>query len=144
MNKTLIILILAVIILSWNFIFSTSKRIDLTDQAKVLQGLSLALKYKTAVREFWQAKGVLPDAGMWQQEGKPITVDVSKSLVKNMEIGTEVPGSITIYFTNKENMNIAAEIEGTKIILKPEVKGDRLDWSCNGTLSKELLPKPCQ
>ena len=144
MNKTLIILVLAVIILSWNFVFTSSKKIDLTDQAKVLQGLSLALRYKTAVREFWQEKGTLPDAKMWQKVAKKIEIDMGKSLVKNIVVGTETPGSITVYFTNKDNINVATDIKNTKIILKPEIKGDKLGWSCSGTLQKDLLPRPCQ
>ena len=51
MKKILVILVLAVIVLSWNFIFSSEKKLDLTDEAKVLQGLSQAIAYKLAVRQ---------------------------------------------------------------------------------------------
>ena len=70
MNKTLIILILAVIVLSWNFIFTSEKKVDLTDQAKVLQGLSLALKHKVAVIKYWNEKGQLPTAEAIQNDLK--------------------------------------------------------------------------
>jgi hypothetical protein len=144
MNKTLIALILFAVVLSWNFVFTDSKKLDLTDAAKVLQGLSTAIKYKIAVKEYWQEKGVLPDVGDWQKSGKKIDIDFSKSLVKNIDVGVDGPGAITVYFINKDVVNIAADINGKKIILKPSVKNDKLDWSCSGNLSRDLLPKACQ
>lgn len=144
MNKTLIILILAVIVLSWNFVFNSSKKVDLTDAARVLQGLSQAISYKTAVREYWQQKKEFPTAEIWQKEGKKLNVDTSKSLVKSIEVGAEGPGMITVTFTNKETIKVASDIDDKKITLKPSVKGDRLTWSCSGTLTRELLPQKCQ
>jgi len=144
MNKTLIILILAVIVLSWNFIFTDSKKLELTDSAKVLQGLSMAMKYKTAINEYWKDTGSLPDVDVWQKSGKKIEVDLSKSLVKNIEVGVDGAGVISVYFTNKETIKLAKEIDGTKVMLIPEPKGERLAWGCKGTLEKEYLPKKCQ
>lgn len=144
MNKTLIVLILAVIILSWNFIFTDSKKLDLTDPARVLQGLSIAIKYKIAIKDYWKEKGVLPSAEEWQKSSKKIEIDFTKSLVKNIDVGVDGPGAITVYFTNKQNVSIATDINGTKIVLKPEIKGDKLDWLCNGTMTKDLMPKACQ
>ncbi len=144
MSKTLIILILGVIVLSWNFVFTSSEKIELTDQAKVLQGLSHAIKYKRAVLDYWKEKGVLPDAETWKKEGKKIEVDTSKSLVKNIEVGIDGPGAISVFFTNKEIKKVEKDIEGTSIVLTPEVKGERLVWTCKGTIDKEYLPAKCQ
>ena len=144
MNKTLIILILAVIVLSWNFVFTDSKKVDLTDSAKVLQGLSLALKYKVAVKEIWKINGSLPDVQAWQEAGKKIKLDTSKSLVKNIEVGTDGPGVISVYFMNKEHKRVAKDINGKKINLIPVVEGERLVWSCKGSIDAEYLPKKCQ
>ncbi len=144
MKKVLLILVLAVIVLSWNFIFSSSKKIELTDPAKVLQGLSLTIKYKLAVRELWQQQGTLPSAETWQQLGKQPDVDISKSLVKSIEVGREGPGNITVSYINKPHISVSSDINGKTITLKPQVKGDRLVWSCSSTLNKELLPKACQ
>ncbi len=144
MNKTLVILILVVIVLSWNFIFTDSKKIDLTDPAKVLQGLSQSMQYKVAVKDYWKEKKSLPDAEMWAKEGKKINVDTSKSLVKNIEVGIDAPGAITVHFTNKETIQLEKDIEGTKIILVPEVKGERLIWSCRGTMDQAYMPKKCK
>ena len=144
MNKTLVILVLAVIVLSWNFVFTDSKKVELTDSAKVLQGLSQAIQYKLAVKDYWKEKKSLPDAEVWAKEGKKINIDVSKSLVKTIEVGVDGPGAITVYFMNKETIQIEKDIDGTKIVLIPEIKGERLVWSCNGTIDKAYLPGKCQ
>jgi pilin len=144
MNKTLVILVLAVIVLSWNFVFTSTKKVELTDQAKVLQGLSQSIQHKLAVIKYWKEKKSLPDAETWLKEGKKIEVDISKSLVKRIEVGVDAPGAITVYFTNKETNRLKKDIDGTKIILIPEAKGGRLVWSCNGTMDKEYLPTKCQ
>ncbi|HIF51936.1 MAG TPA: hypothetical protein EYQ42_10495 [Thiotrichaceae bacterium] len=143
MNKTLIVLILAVILLSWNFIF-TKPKIELTDPAKVLQGLSQSIKYKLAVKKYWKENKSLPDAETWEKQGSKIEVDISKSLVKSIEVGVDGPGAVTVHFMNKETIQLEKDIEGTKIVLIPEAKGERLVWSCNGTMDKQYLPKKCQ
>jgi hypothetical protein len=142
MNKALIVLILAVIVLSWNFVFTDAKKLDLTDSAKVLQGISLVIKYKIAIKEYWQATGSLPDAEAWKKSGKKIEVDLSKSLVKSIEVGADGPGAISVYFTNI--IKVEKEIDGAKVMLIPEVKGERLTWTCMGTLEPEYLPTKCQ
>jgi pilin len=144
MNKTLVILILAVIVLSWNFVFTSTKKIELTDQAKVLQGLSQSIQYKRAVIKYWKEKKSLPDAETWLKEGKKIEIDISKSLVKSIEVGIDAPGAVTVHFTNKETITLEKDIDGTNIILIPEIKGERLVWSCKGTMHKEYLPSKCQ
>jgi hypothetical protein len=144
MNKTLVILILAVIVLSWNFVFTDSKKVEYTDPAKVLQGLSSAIKYKRAVLSYWQEKQVLPDKETWQKEGKKVEVDISKSLVKEIEVGVDAPGAITVHFMNKETIPLEKDIEGAKIILIPAVSGERLVWSCKGTMHKDYMPKKCE
>lgn len=143
MSKALLILILAVIVLSWNFIFTDKKKVELTDPAKVLQGLSHAIKYKSAVRIYWKENKVLPDAESWLKEGKKVVSDISKSLVEKIEIGVDAPGSVTVFFTSKEHIKLEKNIDGTKIILIPEPKGEKLSWSCTGTLPQEYMPKKC-
>jgi len=144
MNKTLVILVLAVIVLSWNFVFTDKKKVDLTDPARVLQGLSQSLQYKLAVRDYWKEKKNLPDAETWAKEGKKVDVDTSKSLVKSIEVGVDAPGAITVYFTNKESIQLEKDIKGTKIVLIPKAEGERLVWSCRGTMHQAYMPKKCQ
>ena len=144
MNKTLVFLIIAMLVLSWNFVFTDSKKIDLTDPTKVLQGLSMALNYKVAVKEIWQTSGILPDAEEWRKADKKMNVDISKSLVKSIEVGADGPGVITVYLMNKETIKLAKDITGKKALLIPVVKGEHLVWSCKSTLDNEFLPKKCE
>jgi len=143
MNKTLIILVFAVIVLSWNFIF-TKPKIELTDPVRVLQGLSQSIKYKLAVKKYWKENKSLPDAETWKKQGPNIEVDISKSLVKSIEVGVDGPGAVTVYFMNKETIKLEKDIAGTKIVLIPEAKGERLVWLCHGTMVKEYMPRKCQ
>lgn len=144
MIKTLVILILAVIVLSWNFVFTDNKKVDLTDPAKVLQGLSHAIKYKRGVREYWKVKKVLPDAAQWAKEGKKFESDYSKSLVERIEVGVDAPGSVKIFFMNKKSIKLEKNVNGTNITLMPKVNGESLIWSCIGTLPQEYMPKKCK
>ena len=144
MSKVLIILILTVVVLSWNFVFTDTKKVDLTDPAKVLQGLTHAIKYKRAVLDYWKENKVLPDAEVWAKDGKKVESDISKSLVEKIEIGIDGPGSVSVTFVNKETIKLEKNIDGTKIILTPEAKGERLIWSCIGTMPQEYMPKKCK
>lgn len=144
MNKTLGLLIIVVIVLSWNFVFTDSKKVELTDPAKVLQGLSKSMQYKIAVKDFWKEINALPDAETWEKVGKEINVDLTKSLVKSIEVGIDGPGAITVYFANNVTIPIEKNIDDTKIVLTPEVEGDKLVWSCSGTMYKEYMPKKCK
>lgn len=83
MNKTLIVLMLAVIVLAWNFVF-TDKKVGLTDQARVLQGLSNAIVYKMAIADYLAANHRLPDNKAWLNENKDIRVDLSQTIVKSI------------------------------------------------------------
>lgn len=144
MNKTLAILILVIIVLSWNFIFSSDKKIDLTDKTKVLQSISMAIKYKLVVIEYWKKNNSLPDAEIWEREYKDYKIDVSKSLVKKIEVGKKTPGTISIYFMNKENNKVEKDINDRKVVLTPVVLDKKLTWTCTGNLYQELLPKRCK
>ena len=142
MNKTLIILILAVIVLSWNFIF-TEKKVGLTDQAWVLQGLSSALAHKLAIAKYWSEKGSLPDNAEWIKEKPAITVDLSQTIVESIEVGVDGPGVISVRYTTRPDLASPAQIDGRKINLVPVVLNGKLDWTCKGTLDITLMPRNC-
>lgn len=143
MKKVLVILILGILYLGWTFIFTTEKKVDLTDPAKVLQGLSQAIKYKLAVRQYWQQQDRFPTAEDWQQFEDAPRVDVSSSLVTDIRVGELRPGAITVYFSNKDVINVAADIKGKSITLIPVLVNDRLDWICQGDMNRELMPEAC-
>ena len=64
--------------------------------------------------------------------------------MENIEVGVDAPGAITINFTNKEAIQVERDIYGKKIVLIPEGMGERLNWSCKGTMYQEYMPKKCQ
>jgi hypothetical protein len=142
MNKTLLLLVLVIIVLSWNFIF-TEKKIGLTDQAKVLQGLSSAIAYKTAVAKYWAENETLPNQDEWANEKPEVKVDISQTIVNLIQVGVDGPGIISVHYTAKQGLDTSADIEGKKIILIPNAQDDKLVWTCLGTLSAKLLPRNC-
>lgn len=143
MKKILVVLVLGILYLGWNFVVSTDKKVDLTDPAKVLQGLSQAIKYKLVVRQYWQQHNAFPTAADWQQLETPPQVDISRSLVTDIRVGEQRPGAITVYFSNKDVINVAADINGKHITLIPVVINERLDWTCQGDMNRELMPEAC-
>lgn len=142
MNKTLIVLVLAVIVLAWNFVF-TDKKVGLTDQARVLQGLSNAIAYKTAIADYWAARHSLPDNKAWLNENKNIRVDLSQTIVKAIDVGLDGPGVISVHYVSRPGLESAAGIDGKKINLVPNVENNMLVWTCKGTVAANLLPKNC-
>jgi len=142
MNKTLILLVLVIIVLTWNFVF-TEKKIGLTDQAKVLQGLSSAIAYKTAVTNYWVDKGSLPDQDEWANEKPDIMVDISQTIINSIQVGVDGPGVISVYYIAKQGLDAPADIEGKKIILIPNAQDGKLVWTCLGTIPANLLPRNC-
>jgi len=142
MNRALIILVLAVIVLSWNFIF-TERKVGLTDQARVLQGLSSALAYKTAVIKYWNQNGKLPDHSDWLQANTQVSVDLGQTIVRAIEVGNDGPGVISVHYTARPGLDSPALVEGKKINLIPAVRDRRLDWVCLGNIDVSLLPRQC-
>lgn len=142
MNRTLILLVLAVIVLSWNFVF-TDKQVGLTDEARILQGLSTALPYKTAIADYWKKNGVLPAEVDWQKSGTAITPDLSQTIVASIDVGVDGPGVISVHYTARTGLEAPERIAGKNINLIPSIVNARVEWICKGTLEPALLPKNC-
>lgn len=142
MNRTLIILVLAVIVLSWNFIF-TEKKVGLTDQAKVLQGLSSAIAYKTAIAKYRERNGALPGYEDWINQSPETSVDLSQTIVSAIEVSKDGPGVISVFYTARPGLESPEQINGKKINLIPAFQNGQLDWTCKGTLDAKFLPKNC-
>jgi hypothetical protein len=139
----LIVLIIIALILFWKFVLSPSK-LDFSNRTKVLHGVSLAVDHKKAVNKYWKEKGSLPDAKGWQEAGMKVTVDLGNSLVQSINVGEDGPGTISVIYTNSRNLDIPATVNGKKMILTPTIQGDKLVWSCKGTIPVDLLPAPCR
>ncbi|MCH7696287.1 MAG: pilin [Proteobacteria bacterium] len=121
----------------------SEKKIGLTDQAKVLQGLSSAIAYKTAVRRYWEENRTLPGTEDWHKRKQKVLVDLTKSIVESIQVGEDGPGVISVLYAASQDLESSAEIHGKKINLIPEVQGGKLIWTCLGTLPLKLLPKRC-
>jgi len=143
MKKGLNLIVIIGLVLFVSFALLPSK-IDYTDQAKVLQGLSRAVVYKKAVREYWKDKGELPNADDWNRNGNKVVVDLGKSLVESIHVGQDGPGTISVYYTTAKDTIVPADITGKKIVLIPEVRNDQLIWSCKGTIPAQYLPARCR
>ena len=59
MNRRLIILVLLALVLVWNFVLFPSK-IEFSDRARVLQGISLAKPYKEVIANYWKSESEFP------------------------------------------------------------------------------------
>ncbi len=143
MNKTLIVLVLAVIVLGWKFVFSPGEKLEFTDQTKVLQGLSTAIAYKIAIRKYWIEKKALPSAEEWKKQTNKPLPDLNKSIVGKIKVGEDGPGVISVYYAKKPGFTIPPDVIGKKIMLIPEGQGERINWKCSGTVPAEYLPKKC-
>ncbi len=141
MKGSLVFLVLVILFLGWKFVLSPGQ-LEFTDQAKVLQGLSLALYHKQAVHHHWKANGVLPEAQNW--DDKSVSVDISRSIVGSIRVGEQGPGVISVHYVAKPEFEIPEVIPGTRIDLVPEARDDELVWQCEGTVPEDYLPNRCR
>ncbi len=143
MNRRLVILILFALVLVWKFVLFPSK-FELTDRAKILQGVSLAKPYKEAIVGYWKLKAQFPAKEDWDPGSLASAEKLEKSLVESIIVGEEVSGSISIYFTSSRDPNVPANIEGKKVMLIPSTQNGVVSWTCKGTLTNDLLPISCR
>lgn len=143
MKTRLLVLILVALVLFWKFVLFPSK-LDLSDRAKVLHGLSLTKPYKEAIIKIWKAKGEFPAADNWTPEHLLAEDILAKSLVESIIVGEDAPGSITVYYTRRNDPGVLADVDGKKIVLIPFAQAGEVRWKCKGTLDNDLLPKVCR
>ena len=143
MNRRLIVLILFTLVLFWKFVLFPSK-IEFSDRARVLQGISLAKPYKEAVANYWKSESEFPGKEDWQLESL-ISIEVlDKSLLESIIVGEESPGSISLLYTSRKDPDAPANIQGKKVVLTPFANDAGITWRCMSTLPEELLPLPCR
>ena len=143
MRRRLIVIIFFALVLVWNFVLFPSE-IEFSDRARVLQGISLARPYKEAIVNYWKSKNEFPGKEDWQSKSLISTETLDKFWLESIVIGEGSPGSISLLYTSRKDLNAPADIDGMKVILTPSAKGTEITWRCTGTLPKELLPVPCQ
>jgi len=143
MKGRFVLLILVTLVLIWNFVISSSK-LELSDRAKVLQGISLTKPYKEAIAAYWQSESQFPTKEDWKSGKLALAETLEKSLVETIIVGEETPGSISVYFTSRKVPNAPAGIEGKKVVFTPFAQEGKVTWRCKGTLAEDLLPVPCR
>ena len=143
MKKGLNFLIIICLVFFIGFALFPGK-LDYTDKAKVLQGLSLATVYKQAVNKYWKEYDHLPSSEDWNNYEGKTDAEFRKSLVKSIKVGEDGAGMITIYYTNSLDQTAPDDINGTKIVLKPSIDNNRIIWTCKGTMPIQYLPVPCR
>ena len=143
MNRRLIVLIFLALVLVWNFVLYPSK-IEFSDRARVLQGISLAKPYKEAITNYWKSESELPGEEDWQSESLISFEVLDKSLLESIVVGEEAPGSISLLYTSRKDPNAPADIQGKKVVLTPFVNDAGVTWRCTSTLPEDLLPLACK
>ena len=143
MSKTLIVMIILGLLLTWKFILFPEE-LEFTDKMKVLKGLILAKSYKEAVGKYWQEKQLFPNEEQWTDDGPMLDVDLGNSIVSTIKVGDKAPGSITVYYSNARDQNLDPGISGKSLSLTPYVHNGVIEWSCKGNVPVEFLPRPCR
>ncbi len=143
MSKTLVVMIILGLILTWKFVLFPEK-LEFTDKMKVLKGLILAKSYKEAVGKYWQEKQMFPNEEQWTGDGPKLDVDLGNSIVSSIKVGEKAPGIITIYYSNSRDPDLAQGISGKSLSWTPYIYNGVLEWSCKGDVPVEFLPRPCR
>lgn len=143
MKKGLNFLIIICLVFFIGFALFPGK-LDYTDKAKVLQGLSLGAAYKEAVINYWKEFGHFPSTEDWDNYEGKANVEFRKSLVNSIQVGEVGDGMITIYYTNSLDQTVPDDINGTKIVLSPKISNEQITWTCKGTMPIQYLPASCR
>lgn len=109
---------------------------DYVSRAQVSEGMNLANPARTAVTEYYQATGGLPDDNA--SAGLPDSSEITGQYVAHVLVGNS--GVVTVTFTGN------AQFTGDTIILVPDptpIAGVR--WDCTGgTMDESLRPAACR
>lgn len=142
MKKILNFLFIILIIVVFAYLLSPDR--EYTSKLWVLKGISLAQPYRAAVIEYVQKTGVLPGPDDIEREKIFVRVDLENTAVKIITIGEENPGAVTIYYSTAGLDSAPSEINNHKIILSPSLTGNKLTWSCKGTMPADFIPVLCK
>ena len=142
MNKSLIALILVLIVILWKFVFSSSN-LEYTDQAKVLQAITLTIPLKIRIKDYWLEHGQLPMQDDWNELDDIPVIDSSQSLIDDIEVGVENAGVIGIFLANKSHLETVPGIDESYVLLKPYFVNEQIKWACQSNVPTEVLPRKC-
>ena len=110
---------------------------DYTKRANVTEGLSLAASAKTAVTEYFNAKGQMPGANT--TAGLASAASIKGNAVTQVLVGAS--GLVTITYNTKV-------IAGGTLVLSPTAGVGGMEWKCKlpggSTVKPQWLPSSCR
>ena len=107
---------------------------DYLVRAKVSEGLNLAAASKTAVAEFYSAKGQLPSNNT--SAGLPMSGSIKGNNVSQINVAT---GVVTISYSTDPN------ITNSTVVLSPTTNSGGVKWNCTkGNVVGKYRPSSCR
>ena len=107
---------------------------DYTIRAKVTEGLSLASAGKTAVSEYFSAKGTLPTTNVLA--GMASAASIKGTHVRSVTVGAA--GLLTVVYSGNP-------INTSTLFLTPTTAAGGIVWRCTGgTLEGKYRPSSCR
>jgi type IV pilus assembly protein PilA len=143
---TLIELMIVVAIIGILAALAIPAYIDYTTRAQVSEGYELASGAKTAVAEYRNANGSMPDSN--SSAGISTAVSIVGTYVTSVQIGTNG----TILVTYKGSPPISRSDAGLKtVVLDPTFRGGSVTWACGsaavakgGSMPTKYRPANCR
>ena len=122
---------------------------DYTIRAQVSEGLNLSAAAKAAVTEFYQDRGTFPNNNV--DAGLSAAATIEGNYVASVTVGA-TNGLITIAYSNQNDQEANASINGSDLLLSPVTNPGSVDWNCRGGTSgtntlatnPQWLPAACR
>ena len=118
---------------------------DYTIRAQVSEGLNLSAAAKAAVTEFYQDRGTFPTGNT--NAGLAAAASIEGNYVSSVAVQNG-SGQILITYSNTNDQNANAAINGATLQLSPITNAGSVDWNCNGInilgTNPQWLPAACR
>lgn len=120
---------------------SISQYQDYVVRAQVSEGPSLAEGVKTAIGEYYNAKGTYPATN--EAAGLPTPAQISGAYVSAVDIGNG-NGEIRISYSARPPQKANASIDGAMLEMTPLVQNGSMSWTCHSSSIKQKdCPRVC-
>ena len=120
---------------------------DYTIRAQVSEGLNLSGGAKTAVTEYFQDRGSLPDTNA--EAGIAASGAIQGNYVSQVAVGSTggaAEGVIVVTYSSSSPQEANSAIDGDTLTLTPNTSNPgSVDWNCASTdLANKHLPAACR